>query len=509
MSMSGSLVIRLGNTVDVTGPDGHPIRIGSTKSRALLAMLATSGDLKRSRAWLRERLWSDRGRPQATASLRQELYQLRKRLGVSGDALIQTRTHIALNPETCTVEFNALAADRLLLDLDVSGEAFEDWRDHLRKDPEPDQDQAQDAPVPADRPAPVARDDDAVAIHIFPDASGQLAPFDQALSGLIAAALRDLFSAEVFQIEDNRQIDNCASFTIRGGDGFSNVILRDAQQHTLWSHIEPMPNDLNIVQLLERPDTLAFANQCVEATTSLTRVVNLPETPALMVAQAQYLIFTMERSNLLRAEALLRRAQALQPSGVQLAFRGLIALMSQSQGAKSNTAERPERLMTQALNLDPNNALVLSLFALLRLSQGKALSTTEMLVRKAIDLCPGMPFPWAMLAATLRQKGDQVLAFHLSSIAQKLSQRAPFGYWWQLQRCANAVLIAEGVLPGERQQDPATIPVPPPGYLAALFASRGHEQSARLRSGQMQSRLTPQTPAAPAYPVFARHKRSG
>lgn len=501
MSMSGSLEIRLSSTVEITGPDGKPIRIGSTKSRALVAMLATAQDMKLSRSWLRERLWCDRGRPQATASLRQELYQLRKRLGELGDALIQTRTHIALDPRLCAVHIARTDPQLLLLDLDVPGLPFQAWRDELR--------QSVSQPQMSERHARQAHDESGISIHIFPESNGRFAPFDQALSGLIAASLRDLFAAEVFQIEDDRKIDHCASFAIRSGDGFANVILRDAQEHTLWSHIEPMPGDLNIMQLLERPDTQAFANQCVESTTTLTRILEHHHSPAVMVAQAQYLTFSMERANLLRAETLLRQAQKIQPAGIQLAFRGLIALMLQTERTRQNSVERAERLMTQALRMDPNNALVLSLFALLRLSQGKALATTEMLVRKAIDLCPGMPFPWAVLAATLRQKEEQAQAFYLSSIAQKLSQRAPFGYWWQLQRCANAVLVAHGVLPEDRPADPVALPAAAPGYLSALFAARGNQKSARLRFGLTQPRATEQNEAAPSIPVFARHKLPG
>lgn len=68
---------------------GAPVTISSKKSIALVAMLATSPNGERTRAWLQERLWGSRGDAQARASMRRELSNLRMGLGDACNDLLQ------------------------------------------------------------------------------------------------------------------------------------------------------------------------------------------------------------------------------------------------------------------------------------------------------------------------------------------------------------------------------------------------------------------------------------
>ncbi|WP_371170622.1 SARP family transcriptional regulator [Aliiroseovarius sp. 2305UL8-7] len=61
--------------------DGTPFTPKNQKSKAVLAMLALAPRGSRSRVWLRDKLWSDRGEDQASASLRQALLDIRKCFG--------------------------------------------------------------------------------------------------------------------------------------------------------------------------------------------------------------------------------------------------------------------------------------------------------------------------------------------------------------------------------------------------------------------------------------------
>ncbi len=60
---------------------GHQYTPKNQKSKAVLAMLALAPRGSRSRVWLRDKLWSDRGEDQASASLRQALLDIRKCFG--------------------------------------------------------------------------------------------------------------------------------------------------------------------------------------------------------------------------------------------------------------------------------------------------------------------------------------------------------------------------------------------------------------------------------------------
>jgi tetratricopeptide (TPR) repeat protein len=123
----------------VVGPDGADLTPKSRKARAILAMLAVAPRGSRSRVWLRDKLWSDRGEDQASASLRQALLDIRKALGdAAGAAVIADKHTVSL--DLCAIRVDALealsaddGAGRIGLDehflegIDVRDAEFEEW----------------------------------------------------------------------------------------------------------------------------------------------------------------------------------------------------------------------------------------------------------------------------------------------------------------------------------------------------------------------------------------------
>ncbi len=107
------------------GPDGSDLTPKSTKSCGLIALLASHPQARRSRSWLQSRLWSDRGRDQASASLRQALSQLRRGLGDQGDVLLVNRAFVALNRDLIDVRRDPGA--EFLEGLDLRDSVFDDW----------------------------------------------------------------------------------------------------------------------------------------------------------------------------------------------------------------------------------------------------------------------------------------------------------------------------------------------------------------------------------------------
>lgn len=101
------------------------------KSQGLLALLGLSPGLRRSRAWLQDKLWSDRAPVQASGSLRQCLTEIRTSLGQHVDCLRTDRGWVALDPARVHV-----IADRdrpgtddveFLEGLDIRDAEFEHW----------------------------------------------------------------------------------------------------------------------------------------------------------------------------------------------------------------------------------------------------------------------------------------------------------------------------------------------------------------------------------------------
>ncbi len=125
----------------ITDADGRKIVIRGRKALALLALTALGPQMQRSRAWLRDKLWSGSDEIRAATSLRQSLFELRRDLGALGEQVLEiTADAIALDPARVWVDQIALAGDAalfrrlgltedsdLLEGFDINDPEFEDW----------------------------------------------------------------------------------------------------------------------------------------------------------------------------------------------------------------------------------------------------------------------------------------------------------------------------------------------------------------------------------------------
>lgn len=147
----GRARFRLMGGFRLAGSDGRTVAVASRRARGLLAYLVFAREQAATRERLRGLLWTDRGEPQARASLRQCLLELRAILDSAGLDLIEAgRETVALKPgaagsdvaelesalagEDTSALVAALAsmgAGRLLEDLEIGG-LFRDWLDQTR-----------------------------------------------------------------------------------------------------------------------------------------------------------------------------------------------------------------------------------------------------------------------------------------------------------------------------------------------------------------------------------------
>ena len=129
----------------VTDIDNRVITPKAKKTCALLAMLILSPRAIRTRVWLRDKLWSDRGEKQGAASLRQALLDARRCLSVLGeDIIISDKKTISLNIDQIHLDMNMILRgsnsinivvselkralnEHLLEGMDVRDPEFEDW----------------------------------------------------------------------------------------------------------------------------------------------------------------------------------------------------------------------------------------------------------------------------------------------------------------------------------------------------------------------------------------------
>ena len=123
LDLLGPLCLRDAAGVDLT-PRGR-------KSQGLLALVAVSPALRRSRSWLQDKLWSDRPQEQGSASLRQCLTEVRASLGRHVDCLMTDRGWVALDPARVHVLAERDQAElddvEFLEGLDIRDAEFEHW----------------------------------------------------------------------------------------------------------------------------------------------------------------------------------------------------------------------------------------------------------------------------------------------------------------------------------------------------------------------------------------------
>lgn len=115
--------------------EGRDVAPRGRKACAILAMLATGPQSRRSRKWLQDRLWSDRDDAQGAASLRQALYEIRQALGHQRGLLDADANVVSLNASRFLIDvdspgaFDGFAGDPpdFLEGMNIRDDEFEDW----------------------------------------------------------------------------------------------------------------------------------------------------------------------------------------------------------------------------------------------------------------------------------------------------------------------------------------------------------------------------------------------
>lgn len=131
------LVVNLIGRMTVRTIGGEQLTPRSRKAQALLAVLCLSRDGERSRKWLQNLLWSDRGEEQGAASLRSSLSEIRNSFGDFKDVFSTDRVSVRLDLKKLRVdvlemsesEWAAVRSDQsdFLEGFDIRDPEFEDW----------------------------------------------------------------------------------------------------------------------------------------------------------------------------------------------------------------------------------------------------------------------------------------------------------------------------------------------------------------------------------------------
>ncbi|MEM0906641.1 MAG: hypothetical protein AAGJ94_04700 [Pseudomonadota bacterium] len=142
--------IRLFGPFGLWWDNGDEIALRGSKAIALMAMLVTAPDHKRSRVWLQEKLWGRSGSEHGRASLRQCISAIKKLLGASAFAeIFQTSNEfIQLRSDTFST-VGSRDDGEFLEGVEIASEGFTEWLREQRARPH----LLANAPVAAAAPA--------------------------------------------------------------------------------------------------------------------------------------------------------------------------------------------------------------------------------------------------------------------------------------------------------------------------------------------------------------------
>ncbi|XWN30452.1 MAG: hypothetical protein ROR55_23675 [Devosia sp.] len=141
------LRIRLFGPFAIGWVDGDDIDIRSAKQMALIALLATAPDGKRTRSWLDDMLWSNAGGDGKRSNLRQALSKVRRAIGPEYNSIFTGGyDSVRLMPDRMTLVGDP-ADGEFLEGLDIPDEGFNAWLREQRQAFEPSAAGADEAPA--------------------------------------------------------------------------------------------------------------------------------------------------------------------------------------------------------------------------------------------------------------------------------------------------------------------------------------------------------------------------
>lgn len=437
-----SISISLYGSFKVESADGRDITPTSQKAQGLLALLATSNDLSRGRSWVQSVLWSDRAREQASGSMRQALAQIKAAFGPEYSSVLQAnRRHVWLDEHS--VRLTKPDGRTFLESIDVQDSAFTAWLDHQPAGPRP-QLVRPDAPTRRG-----ARKFDIVCTSL----GGELATwFNRVFCDATARHLREFFSADVYidyagrpdkdiwQIRLESYVENTNNLYVRLS------LENPAQQRQIWS------DNRNVEARggppVEDPDILRLLNELVQAIGDefLKDSTFESDSADLLCRRAIRAFFTLEKDGVAEADDLIRRAFEIEPRGLFLAWRGQIRTV---QGIERHLSDQQaivqegEQFAEQALEIEPNNSMVLATAANTFGHLLKQKSRSLDLAKEAVLQNRVNPMAWWALSSAHAYAGDIKQSYRSALTARKLALLSPHRFWWDTQAFGPAMLLGQ------------------------------------------------------------------
>lgn len=480
-----SLRIYLYGSLRVESAEGDDHTPNAEKTRALVALLATSPKGERSRQWLQAKLWSDRAPEQAAASLRQALVQLRRALGDAKDVLIADRRRVTL--DLSRIDLAAPSDGQEFLEgIDARDSEFESWltAERVRR--------CSDAPVPTRSACGVigGTSVDGWTVAIDANGEGAAANWLACLVGdAIARHVRDFFSARVLMgntaTNPNLWVVKIRSFQADDAClGLRASLEHPASGQHIWAEHRHLV--LKGAPPIEHPDVLRLVNELVEALGDTLILIGDggPDDPDRLCRGAIRALFSMDPRSVSKADEMFAKACEMRERGLYLAWRAQIRAIQHVERHRVDAEHLREEgayFCARALEAEPNNSMVLATVANtcghLLGEQDRSLA----LAKRSVLLNRANPMAWWALSSANVYSGDIQESYAVARNARQLALLSPHRFWWDNQLFGAAVVLgrigeAQRLAEVARAQNPRFRP--PLRYLVAFYANTGREEDA-------------------------------
>lgn len=428
------------------GLDKTPVGM---KNQALLALLLTAPEFKRSRAWLQSKLWSDRAPTQASGSLRQALVQIRKTFGKDFDIVQTTRSTVQLNPELIelleTVE--GLDVDQeFLLGLDVRDPEFESWLCDMRRHHSKDR----VSNVPPEAPDQIMPRPER-GLWVFLTSSNSPDPayrlLEEGMLDQIQKSINDLFDVTCVrglpsidgQRAKNGLVVSIQSIGNEHGKSWMRASVSTTSLRSLWSGTAPFSK--KHVNSHENVGLMRLSYQVISAITdalaqSRTNLGLNASAGDIIAATAMRTMFKMRPEEVTTAEKLLNAALEAQPRGL---FHALLAQIKsirhveQQGGDFEGLRDESRAHVAYALEAESSNSIVLAATATARLIFDKDLMQATALARQSVLANRSNPYAWWAWSNANLYGGDYKVANSAAQSAERLAEGSPMQFWTSFQ----------------------------------------------------------------------------
>ncbi|WP_120499076.1 hypothetical protein [Roseovarius sp. EL26] len=440
-------------------PDGRAIRIPSKKARTLLVMLATSRDRRRSREWLRSRLWDRSPEAYASSSLRQALSALRQTLNHHSDVVQADYDYVWLEGVDIHMDPGSDTHIEFFEDAPNLGEAGEDW---LREERQAFAARVQDAQsdmmgsevISAIAPGniaalpcilignPVVVSDDVRASVIAERIATAIENTFRQNGYVETYDLRDLTSNQVQDRDVNSLSRPPVLVEVRtsllGEELQVSIVARiPATGKVIWT--SSISNDCETATLISSETMMEFVMGAVDSIESLIlRQSGRNTKPTLYTAVHQ--LFGLSRDGIRDARSLLRQLMDETYSANTEAWFGVAAMfmLGEGHGDDDRKLGQANEHIKNAISMSPSNAMVLAIAGHFTSFVHRDHVLASDYLAQSRRLVPNLAFAWDATAMNAIYTGDLNTGASAAEIARNLGRYSPYKFYYD----ASAAIVA-------------------------------------------------------------------